>query len=299
MRKKIIGIILLVLIIFGGYKLFANVSANNVNSKSIHFFYDDITEYKGDNPYVYVNDNKPYFTGSEIKDECYLKYGPLDSLKRGTSAIACINYDSMPAEDDKKGDSDSIHPTGWNNATYEEIGGACQVRTQIIPWCFGGSDTDKKNYITASPYMADNMNVYVVKIARYLEETSNHVMYRVTPIFNREELMCRGVLMEAYSVEDNGEGICFNVFLYNVQPGLDYIYSTGESKYTGRFIDIAVKADDVSDDYDYILNNRSMLIHKHDCENALRIGTKNKIYSYADKSELIQVGYRWAECCKQ
>lgn len=105
--------------------------------------------------------------------------------------------------------------------------------------------------------------------------------------------------MEAYSVEDNGEGICFNVFLYNVQPGLDYIYSTGESKYTGRFIDIAVKADDVSDDYDYILNNRSMLIHKHDCENALRIGTKNKIYSYADKSELIQVGYRWAECCKQ
>ena len=109
MRKKIIGIILLVLIIFGGYKLFANVSANNVNSKSIHFSYDDITEYKGDNPYVYVNDNKPYFTGSEIKDECYLKYGPLDSLKRGTSAIACINYDSMPAEDDKKGDSDS-----WN-----------------------------------------------------------------------------------------------------------------------------------------------------------------------------------------
>lgn len=75
--------------------LFANVSANNVNSKSIHFSYDDITEYKGDNPYVYVNDNKPYFTGSEIKDECYLKYGPLDSLKRGTSAIACINYDSI------------------------------------------------------------------------------------------------------------------------------------------------------------------------------------------------------------
>lgn len=83
---------------------------------------------------------------------------------------------------------------------------------QSIAWCFGGSDTDKKNYITATPYMKNYMNAYVVKIARYLEKTSNHVMYRTTPVFVGEELMCRGVLMEAYSVEDNGEGICFNIF---------------------------------------------------------------------------------------
>lgn len=94
MRKKIIGIILLVLIIFGGYKLLLMFLPIMLIQKH-SFSYDDITEYKGDNPYVYVNDNKPYFTGSEIKDECYLKYGPLDSLKRGTSAIACINYDSI------------------------------------------------------------------------------------------------------------------------------------------------------------------------------------------------------------
>ncbi len=297
MRKKIIGIVILVLIVFGGYKLFANVSANNVNSNSIQFSYDDITAYKGDNPYVYVNDNKPYFTGSEIKAESYLKYGPLDSLKRGTSAMACIDYDSMPAEDDKRGDSDSIHPTGWNNVSYEEIGGDCQVRTQIIPWCFGGSDTDKKNYVTASPYLKHNMSIYETKVARYMEKTSNHVMYRVTPVFNREELMCRGVLMEAYSVEDNGEGICFNVFLYNVEPGLDYIYSTGESKYTGLYINTATSINDVSQDYNYVLNSKTMVIHTPECENASRIGTKNKIYSYSERDELIGAGYAAAECC--
>ena len=158
-------------------------------------------------------------------------------------------------------------------------------------------DTDKKNYITASPYMADNMNVYVVKIARYLEKTSNHVMYRTTPVFVGEELMCRGILMEAYSVEDSGEGICFNIFLYNVQPGINYIYSTGESEYTGEFLDIAVQMKDSSMDYNYILNSKTMTFHKPECEKASRIGTKNKIYSYAEREELIGAGYTAAECC--
>lgn len=93
MRKKIIGIILLVLIVFGGYKLFANVSANNVNSNSIQFSYEDIPAYNGDNPYVVVNANKPYFTSSEIVKDSYIKYGPLDSIKRVTSAMACLDYD--------------------------------------------------------------------------------------------------------------------------------------------------------------------------------------------------------------
>ena len=154
MRKKIIGIILLVLIVFGGYKLFANVSANNVNSNSIQFSYEDIPAYNGDNPYVVVNDNKPYFTSSEIVKDSYIKYGPLDSIKRVTSAMACLDYDSMPSEDDKKGESKSICPTGWNNIKYDSIAGDgyCQNRVQSIAWCFGGSDTDKKNYITATPY---------------------------------------------------------------------------------------------------------------------------------------------------
>ena len=179
MRKKIIGIILLVLIVFGGYKLFANVSANNVNSNSIQFSYEDIPAYNGDNPYVVVNANKPYFTSSEIVKDSYIKYGPLDSIKRVTSAMACLDYDSMPSEDDKKGESKSICPTGWNNIKYDSIAGDgyCQSRVQSIAWCLGGSDTDKKNYITATPYMKNYMNAYVVKIARYLEKTSNHVMY--------------------------------------------------------------------------------------------------------------------------
>lgn len=297
MKRKILGIVILVLIIFGGYKLFANVAANNVNSDSIQFSYDDAKPYDGNDSYIVVNNNKPYFTDSEITDKAYLKYGPLDSLRRGTSAMACIDYDSMPAEDDKKGDSDSINPTGFNNTQYQEIGGDSQARTQIIPWCFGGSDTDRKNYITASPYLKKNMSVFEVKVARYMDQTSNHVMYRVTPVFKGDELMCRGVLMEAYSVEDNGAGLCFNVFLYNVQPGIDYIYSTGESKYTGLYLDTATYAHDVAQDYNFVLNSKTMVFHAPDCENASRIGTKNKTYSYSEREELIGAGYKPAECC--
>ena len=154
-----------------------------------------------------------------------------------------------------------------------------------------------KGKITATPYMKNYMNAYVVKIARYLEKTSNHVMYRTTPVFVGEELMCRGVLMEAYSVEDNGEGICFNIFLYNVQPGINYIYSTGESEYTGEFLDMAAQMKDSSMDFNYILNSKTMTFHKPECEKASRIGTKNKIYSYAEREELIGAGYTAAECC--
>ena len=194
MRKKIIGIILLVLIVFGGYKLFANVSANNVNSNSIQFSYEDIPAYNGDNPYVVVNDNKPYFTSSEIVKDSYIKYGPLDSIKRVTSAMACLDYDSMPSEDDKKGESKSICPTGWNNIKYDSIAGDgyCQSRVQSIAWCFGGSDTDKKNYLiclnssrdTGRDYMSmydiratiDSNIDYTISSNYYIKNIDKYVM---------------------------------------------------------------------------------------------------------------------------
>ena len=194
MRKKIIGIILLVLIVFGGYKLFANVSANNVNSNSIQFSYEDIPAYNGDNPYVVVNDNKPYFTSSEIVKDSYIKYGPLDSIKRVTSAMACLDYDSMPSEDDKKGESKSICPTGWNNIKYDSIAGDgyCQSRAQSIAWCFGGSDTDKKNYLiclnssrdTGRDYMSmydiratiDSNIDYTISSNYYIKNIDKYVM---------------------------------------------------------------------------------------------------------------------------
>ena len=194
MRKKIIGIILLVLIVFGGYKLFANVSANNVNSNSIQFSYEDIPAYNGDNPYVVVNDNKPYFTSSEIVKDSYIKYGPLDSIKRVTSAMACLDYDSMPSEDDKKGESKSICPTGWNNIKYDSIAGDgyCQNRVQSIAWCFGGSDTDKKNYLiclnssrdTGRDYMSmydiratiDSNIDYTISSSYYIKNIDKYVM---------------------------------------------------------------------------------------------------------------------------
>ena len=131
------------------------------------------------------------------------------------------------------------------------------------------------------------------KVAEYIKTTKNHVMYRVTPVFVKNNLVADGVLMEAYSVEDDGAGICFNVFLYNAQPGISFDYSTGKSTYTGEYLNLAK----ITRDYQYVINNGTMMIHTPDCENAEKIGSKNILYSNAEKEELISAGYTAAECC--
>lgn len=298
MKKKILCIVIVGVIVFFGYRYFHNLSAKDVNSKSIQFSYEETPNFNGRDAYISVNDNKPYFTSDEILTESSVKYGPQDSIKRVTSAMACIGNDSMP-EDDAKDDEISVEPTGWNNVQYDCIkdnDGYCQTKVQLISWNLCGSGADKRNVIAASPYLRQNMNMFAQRVARYIDKTNNHVMYRVTPIFQGEEVLCRGVLVEAYSVEDSGAGLSFNVFLYNVQPGIGYIYSSGESTYTGEYED-AVFSGDITRDYAYILNEKTMTVHKPDCLQAAKIGTKNKAYSNADIEDLIGAGYKSADCC--
>ena len=188
---------------------------------------DSIPEFDGTSAYVIINDNQPFFTEDEIVSKSYEKYGELDGLGRCTVCIACIGVDLMPTEDRES--ISQVTPSGWVNAKYD--GQYVYNRCHLIGFQLTGENANRENLITGTRYLnIEGMLPFENKIADYIKETGNHVMFRVTPIYEGDNLVASGVLMEAWSVEDSGEGICFNVYAYNVQPGVIIDYATGETR---------------------------------------------------------------------
>lgn len=185
--------------------------------------------------YTYINGNQPNFSSAELTTKAYEKYSELDSLGRCGVAIASCGKEIMPAEGEERGSISSIKPSGWKQAKYSGIsGGYLWNRCHLIGWQLSAENANRKNLITGTRYMNINgMLVFENMIADYIKETDNHVAYRVTPIFEGNNLVCSGVQLEAYSIEDNGDGICFNVYCYNVQPGIVINYADGSSYASG------------------------------------------------------------------
>ncbi len=253
------------------------------------FDYSKIPAYSGAE-YVTVNENTPFFTESEKVTESYETYGAWDSLGRCTVVEACIGRDLMPTGDRT---NTSFQPTGWIQASYTFVsGGVLYNRCHLIAWSLTAETTNRQNLVTGTRYMNEAMIPFEEMTADYIKETNNHVMYRVTPVFLGDNLLCSGILLEAYSVEDEGEGICFNVFFYNVQPGVNIDYATGASSASG---DIAEP--EIPEDFDYILNKSSKKIHTSECGNAKLISDKNKEYYTGDIEDLIEDGYTVSGCC--
>ena len=178
-----------------------------------------------------VNDNQPNFSASEITTKGYEKYSSLDSLDRCGVALASCGKEIMPGADEKRGSISSVKPSGWVQKSYSGIsGGYLWNRCHLIGWQLSAENANRQNLITGTRYMNINgMLPFENMVADYIKETGNHVAYRITPIFEGRNLVCSGVQMEAYSVEDDGDGICFNVYCYNVQPGITINYATGDS----------------------------------------------------------------------
>ena len=188
----------------------------------------DIPEYSGE-PYVVLQDNWPDFGGSDLTTEPFETYSELDSLGRCGVAYANICLEIMPTEE--RGDIGQVKPSGWQTAKYDCVEGKYLYnRCHLIGYQLAGENANKLNLITGTRYMnVDGMLPFENMVDSYVEETENHVLYRVTPIFEGQNLVASGVQMEAFSVEDEGEGICFNVYVYNVQPGVSIDYATGDS----------------------------------------------------------------------
>lgn len=190
---------------------------------------ETIPEYSGE-PYIVLNNNVPFFTDEEMTTASFELYGDLDSLGRCTAAYANVGTDLMPTE--KRGSISSVKPTGWHSVQYDNVDGkSLYNRCHLIGFQLTGENANKKNLITGTRYLnVDGMLPFEDMIADYVKETNNHVLYRVTPIFRQDNLVADGVEMEAWSVEDNGDGVCFHIFAYNVQPGIEIDYATGESR---------------------------------------------------------------------
>ena len=190
---------------------------------------DDIPEFS-DSPYVTINDNVPYFTEDELTTDAFETYSELDDLGRCGVAYANVCQELMPTED--RGEIGQVKPTGWHTVKYDFVSGKYLYnRCHLLGYQLTGENANEQNLITGTRYLnVEGMLPFENMVADYVQETDNHVLYRVTPIFEGDELVARGVLMEALSVEDDGEGICFNVYCYNNQPGVIIDYATGESQ---------------------------------------------------------------------
>ncbi len=189
----------------------------------------EIPEYNGEK-YVILNNNEPYFKVEDYSSEAFEEYSPLDSLGRCGVAIANIDKSLMPIEE--RGSIGMIKPSGWHTVKYNFVDGKYLYnRCHLIGYQLTGENANEKNLITCTR----NMNAKVMlefenKVADYVKKTDNHILYRVTPIFEGDNLLAKGVEMEALSIEDEGKGIKFNVFVYNVEDGVSINYKTGESK---------------------------------------------------------------------
>lgn len=184
-----------------------------------------------DEAYKILDDNIPQFTEKQKKStKAFEKYAALDSLGRCGVAFANICKELMPTE--KRGNIGQVKPSGWHTVKYDTVEGRYLYnRCHLIGFQLAGENANEKNLITGTRYLnMEGMLPFEDEVADYVKETGNHVLYRVTPQYEGDDLLAQGVQMEGYSVEDQGEGVCFNIFAYNVQPGIKIDYSTGESR---------------------------------------------------------------------
>ena len=249
---------------------------------------EEVPEYTGQ-PYVEINDNEPIFTEDELTTDSYEEYSPLDELGRCQTAEACVGEDLMPTQ--KRESISSVKPTGWVN---------------------------ERNLITGTRYMnVDGMLPFEDEVADYVKETDNHVMYRVTPIYSGDDLVASGVQMEAKSVEDDGAGVTFNVYVYNVQPYIVINYETGESyqteelatpegewapgteaEVTDKNVSNSSKTSNSTKKETYILNRNTKKFHKSTCSGVKDIKAENKEEYTGSRSDLIKEGYEPCGRCK-
>lgn len=279
-----------------------NKSSNTKTNKGVSL--SDIPKYDGD-AYVVINNNEPSFTKSEITTKSYEKYAELDSLGRCGTVMACIGKDIMPKEE--RGSIGQVKPTGWHTVKYDFVDGKYLYnRCHLIGYQLTGENANERNLITGTRYMnVDGMLPFEDMVADYVKETNNHVMYRVIPIYKGNNLLASGVEMEAYSVEDKGDGVSFHVYCYNVQPEVKINYKNGDSELkngsaseeetTKKSSQSSNKGNGSSSSStsstEYILNMNSYKFHYPSCYSASIISSSNKGTYTGARQDLIDQGY--------
>lgn len=251
---------------------------------------DSVPEFSGE-AYCIINGNIPSFTEEEITTKAFEYFSPLDDLGRCGVTMACVGQELMPTE--PRESISHVKPSGWVNVPYSFVDGEYLYnRCHLIGFQLTGENANELNLITGTRYVnVEGMLPFENMVADYVKETGNHVLYRVTPIFTDDELVARGVQMEAYSVEDEGDGICFNVYCYNVQPGVIIDYATGQS-----CIDEDAFAE--GEVNDYVLNTNSKKFHLPSCSGANSMSEKNRQEFSGSRELLLIQGFEPCSQCQ-
>ncbi len=246
------------------------------------------------NPFAAINGNVPFFATNQITAESYEYYSPLDDLGRCGITVASVGQDMMPTEDRES--ISSVKPSGWQSVKYDASlvsGGYLYNRAHLIGFQLCGENANELNLITGTRYLnIDGMLPFENMVADYVKETGNHVLYRVTPIYNGDDLVAEGVLMEGWSVEDNGEGICFCVYAYNVQPGITIDYATGLSRLSDEPWETQAPVEK-----DYVLNTKTKKFHNTWCGSVADMSEANKDEFFGYRADLIAQGYLACGSC--
>ena len=261
---------------------------------SADFQVDIETDYAGE-AYAVIDGNIPSFDESELTTEPFETYAELDALGRCGTAYANICPELMPMEE--RSSIGQVKPSGWQTVRYDGVvdGNYLYNRCHLIGYQLAGENANEQNLITGTRYMnVEGMLPFENLVADYVEETGNHVLYRVTPDFEGMELVARGVQMEALSVEDNGEGVCFNVYVYNVQPGVVIDYATGESWLEGEEPNEGGEVEG----FTYIINTSSGKFHDPGCSGVSSMSEKNKETYTGSREDLIAMGYEPCGQCQ-
>lgn len=259
---------------------------------------DNIPAYSG-MPYVVINNNEPDFTEEELTDQSYESYSDLDALGRCGVAESSIGKDLMPTE--KRGEIGQVKPSGWQILKFDNVDGKYLYnRCHLIGYQLTAENANEKNLITGTRYMnVDGMLPFENMVADYIKETDNHVMYRVAPVFEGDNLVASGVLMEAESVEDQGDGIKFNVYVYNIQPGITIDYATGKAELSDAGASAATgNSGGNAAEKTYVLNENTKKFHTPECSGVKDIKEENKKSFTGSRDELIQEGYSPCGRCK-
>ncbi len=248
---------------------------------------DEVPVYSGD-PYVVINDNEPSFSSEELESDSFESYGELDDLGRCTIAFANLSSELMPQGE--RGSIGQVKPSGWQTVRYDSVDGKYLYnRCHLIGWQLSGENANERNLITGTRYMnTEGMLPFENMVADHIKETDGHVLYRVTPIFVEDELVARGVQMEAYSIEDAGASICFNVFVYNVQPGIEIDYSDGSSR-------LSETVDESQEDGVIRGNSRSKIYHCPGQAAYEDMADSRYLVLFDSEEEAIAAGYRKAQ----
>lgn len=259
------------------------------------FDQEDIPAYEN-LPYSEINGNVPFFDESDLTTSSYETYLPFDDLGRCQAASACLGPETLSTE--KRGAIGRIKPSGWHTVKYPDQIEDLYLynRCHLIAYELSAENDNEYNLVTGTRYMnVSGMLPFENKTTDYIKTTGNHVLYRSTPVFKDNELVCRGVLIEALSVEDHGDGIRFCIFCHNVQPGIEIDYATGDSHATENTASVTDSKPNVSDLY--VINKRSGVFHHPDCDSVNNMAKRNKETTGKTREQLLSEGYRPCQNC--